>query len=217
MFGIFLDVSERKLAEEAREMLSGEMSHRVKNLFAIATALTAIASRNAATTKEMADDLTRRLIALGQAHELVRPVLAEQKKTTTLATLLATLLDAYDDRGAIGDRIRVAVPDILVGEASVTTIALVVHELATNSLKYGSLSAEAGTLDVTATVDQGDVEIVWTELGGPRVDVTKGQAGFGSKLVNLSITSQLGGAITFEWPDKGAVVVLRMSKARLGV
>ena len=65
MFGIFLDVTERKVAEEAREMLAGEMSHRVKNLFAIASALTEIASRSAATTKEMAHDLTQRLIALG--------------------------------------------------------------------------------------------------------------------------------------------------------
>ena len=65
MFGIFLDVTERKLAEEDREMLAGEMSHRVKNLFAVAAALTKIASRSAASPEEMALDLTRRLIALG--------------------------------------------------------------------------------------------------------------------------------------------------------
>ncbi len=110
MFGIFLDVSQRKLAEEAREMLAAEMSHRVKNLFAIAAALTQIASRSAATTQEMAHDLTQRLTALGRAHELVRPVLSEQKKATYLGDLLAVLLDAYDDKGTIGDRIRVAVP-----------------------------------------------------------------------------------------------------------
>src|SRR5215207_3349088 len=68
MFGVFLDVTERKLAEEAREMLSSEMSHRVKNLFAIAAALTEIASRSATTAKDMARDLTKRLTALGHAH-----------------------------------------------------------------------------------------------------------------------------------------------------
>src|SRR5688500_14860113 len=68
MFGVFLDVTVRKLAEEARELLSNEMSHRVKNLFAIAAALTVIASRSADTPKEMARDLTERLVALGRAH-----------------------------------------------------------------------------------------------------------------------------------------------------
>ena len=69
-------------------MLSNEMSYRVKNLFAIAAALTVIASRSADTPKEMARDLTERLVALGQAHELVRPVLGQQKGLHLLATCL---------------------------------------------------------------------------------------------------------------------------------
>jgi two-component sensor histidine kinase len=216
MFGIFLDVTERKLAEEAREMLAGEMSHRVKNLFAIASALTEIAARRATTTKEMARDLTQRLIALGHAHELVRPALGEQKKATHLADLLAVLLAAYDDKGTIGDRIRVSTPDVLIGEGSITTLALVVHELATNSLKYGALSLAGGTLDVTCTTDDNEVIIVWKEKGGPPVAAARGQAGFGSKLVNRSITSQLGGSIASDWPPQGLIVTLRMSKSRLG-
>src|SRR3954447_8159339 len=101
MFGVFLDVSERKMAEEAREMLANEMSHRVKNLFAIASALTDIASRSATTTQEMAGDLRSRLTALGRAHELVRPLLSEQKKAAHLGELLGILLDAYDEKGVI--------------------------------------------------------------------------------------------------------------------
>ncbi|WP_372622922.1 sensor histidine kinase [Falsiroseomonas sp.] len=216
MFGIFIDVSERKLAEEAREMLAGEMSHRVKNLFAIACALTRIVARSATTTTEMASDLVSRLTALGQAHELVRPALSKQRKAIELGALLGVLLDAYDDKGAIGDRIRIAVPAVLVGEGSVTTLALVVHELATNSLKYGALSNASGTLDVSCTADDAEVVIVWTEKGGPPVAVAEGQAGFGSRLVNRSITSQLGGSIAFAWPREGVTVTLRMSRARLG-
>src|SRR6185436_9168079 len=106
MFGVFLDVTVRKLAEEAREMLANEMSHRVKNLFAIAAALTVIASRAAETPKEMARDLTARLVALGRAHDLVRPVLGEQKRAAPLDGLLAVLLAAYYDKGKIGSRIR---------------------------------------------------------------------------------------------------------------
>jgi hypothetical protein len=74
MFGIFIDVTGRKQAEEGHELLAGEMSHRVKNLLAIASALTNITSRSASTTMDMARDLTNRLTALGRAHDLVRPL-----------------------------------------------------------------------------------------------------------------------------------------------
>jgi two-component sensor histidine kinase len=130
---------------------------------------------------------------------------------------MGILLDAYDEHGVVGDRIRVTVPDVVVGEASVTALALVVHELATNSLKYGALSNAVGILEVSCTVDDSNVVIIWTEKGGPPVQNTRGEPGFGSKLVNRSITSQLGGSIEFEWPTEGMIVTLRMSKARLGV
>lgn len=216
-FGIFLDVTERKLAEEDRELLAGEMSHRVKNLFAIAAGLTQIAARSATTTAEMAADLKQRLIALGEAHELVRPTLLNERKAARLDQLLAVLLGAYDDKGSIGDRIHVRAPELLVGEGSITTLALVIHELATNSIKYGALSQASGRLAVACTVDGEDVVIVWTETGGPSVAAVRGQAGFGSTLVHRSIVRQLGGTITFDWPLSGVVVTLRVSRARLGV
>ncbi|GAN77608.1 sensor histidine kinase [Acidisphaera rubrifaciens] len=217
MFGIFLDVTERKLAEEDRELLAGEMSHRVKNLFAIAAGLTQIAARSATTPEAMAADLTRRLYALGQAHELVRPTLLNERKATTLGALIAVLLGAYDDKGTIGDRIRVRVPELPVGEGSITTLALVVHELATNSLKYGALSAAAGRLSVACDADDDAATIVWTETGGPPVTAGRGEPGFGSTLVHRSIVRQLGGSIEFDWAPEGVVATLRVSKARLAV
>jgi len=84
MFGVFLDVTERKLAEEAREMLASEMGHRVKNLFAIASALTRISERSTTTSAAMSHDLTQRLTALSLAHDLARPVLSEPKKAARL-------------------------------------------------------------------------------------------------------------------------------------
>ncbi len=215
MFGVFLDVTERKLAEEAREMLAGEMGHRVKNLFAIAAALTAISARSTTTTTEMSRDLTQRLTALRRAHDLVRPVLSEPKKAAPLADLLAVLLAPYDDEGA-GDRVRISVPELLVGEASATTLALTIHELATNSIKYGAFSTATGMVDVSCTEHDSEVVIIWTERGGPAVVASRGPAGFGSQLVTRSISSQLGGSIAFHWPAEGAIVTLRMSKARLG-
>ena len=164
----------------------------------------------------MAHDLTQRLTALGRAHELVRPVLSEPKKAAFLGDLLAVLLDptTIRERSAIASASPCRL--LLVGEASATTLALVVHELATNSIKYGALSKASGTLDVSCTAHDSEVVIVWTEKGGPPVAAAKGQAGFGSKLVTRSISSQLGGSIAFDWPAEGVIVTLRMSKARLG-
>jgi len=169
MFGVFLDVTERKQAEESRELLAGEMSHRVKNLFAIASALTAIASRSAATTTEMARDLTQRLTALGRAHDIVRLIPGQGKTNAArLGDLLAVLLAAYGNQGAAEGCVHVRVPEIQVGETSATTLALIVHELATNSIKYGALSAAGGTVNVSCTSGDSEVALVWTERGGPQ-------------------------------------------------
>jgi two-component sensor histidine kinase len=192
------------------------MSHRVKNLFAIASALTVIVARSAATPQAMASDLSQRLIALSRAHQLVRPSLGEQRAAVPLADLLGVLLGAYDERGSIGDRIQVSVPEVMVGEASITTLALVVHELATNSLKYGALSTDAGTLGIVCTVDNREVVLVWTEEHGPLIGATRGKAGFGSRLIRDSVVGQLGGSIDFGWLPQGVVVTMRLNKALLG-
>ena len=139
MHGIFIDVTVRKQAEEGHELLAGEMSHRVKNLLAIAAGLTAITSRSAKTTADMAQELTHRLTALGRAHDLVRPLPGQGEKAALLGDLLTVLLAPYDDTTAFSGRVRVSVPRMGVGEQAATTLALVVHELATNSLKYGAL------------------------------------------------------------------------------
>ena len=214
MFGVFLDVTDRKQAEEARELLAGEMSHRVKNLFSIASALTAIAARSAASTTEMARDLTQRLTALGQAHDLAHSLPGqEEDRTALLGDLLGVLLAPYDNRDAV--RVIVRVPDIRVGEASATTLALVVHELATNSIKYGALSLASGMLDVSCTSYDDEVVVVWTEWGGPPIIVPGRSEGFGSRLLARSMSGQLGGSITYGWPTQGMVVTLRMNKERL--
>jgi two-component sensor histidine kinase len=213
-FGIFLDVTQRKQAEEANELLAGEMGHRVKNLLHIATALTHITSRSAATKEDMAQELTNRLIALGRAQDLVRPVPGRQSAGTLLGDLISILLAPYDEKGA-SVRIRISVPKMNVGETSSTTLALVIHELATNAAKYGALSVATGTLDVSCTVHDDEVSLMWTERGGPPVVVTAMPQGFGSKLVHRTMAAQFGGAILFDWSPEGVIVTLRMSMARL--
>jgi len=214
MFGIFLDVTQRKQAEEANELLAGEMSHRVKNLLQIATALTRITSRSAATKEDMAGELTSRLMALDRVQDLVRPVHGRQNGATLLGDLISILLAPYDEKEA-SVRIRVSVPRLSVAEGPSTALALVIHELATNSAKYGALSVPSGTLDVSCNGQADEVVIVWTERGGPTVMAPAKLGGFGSKLVHRSMAAQLGGTIAFHWSAEGVVVTLRMSKERL--
>jgi two-component sensor histidine kinase len=216
MFGIFIDVTGRKQAEEGRELLAGEMSHRVKNLLTIASGLTAISSRSTSTTTDMARELTLRLTALGRAHDLVRPVTGQTVAASALlGDLLTVLLAPYDDLGAFSGRIRVSVPRMSVGESSTTILALIIHELATNSLKYGALSTEAGTLDVSCSAQNAVVSIVWTESGGPLVKPPTAAPGYGSKLVERSVTGHLRGSIDYDWAKDGLVVTLKVQPERL--
>jgi two-component sensor histidine kinase len=215
MFGVFLDVTGRKQAEESNELLAGEMSHRVKNLLSIAMGLTAITSRSVQTAAEMAQDLTSRLAALGRAHDLVRPVAGRVENGALLGDLVSILLAPYDDPAAFSGRIRVSVPRMSVGETGAVALAMVLHELATNSVKYGCLSAPSGTLDVSAVGDDEQVVLVWTERGGPPVVEPTDPAGFGSGLMSRKMTAQLKGSVQHHWSEEGAIVTLRMAKDRL--
>ena len=165
----------------------------------------------------MARQLTNRLTALGRAHDLVRPLPGEGKKDALLGDLISVLLSPYDDLGAFSGRIRVSVPRMAVGEASATTLALVIHELATNALKYGALSTDEGTLDVSSSSHEDEVVVVWTERGGPPVESPTGQGGFGSKLINRAMSAQLGGTLTCDWAEDGVIVTLKMDRKSLEV
>jgi len=113
---------------------------------------------------------------------------------------------AIRDEGAFPGRIRVAVPRMGVGQGTATALALIVHELATNSVKYGSLSAECGTLDVSGCMVEDDVQIRWAEQGGPEMASPPDLSGYGSNLVRKTIEGQLGGTVTYDWSNNGAVV-----------
>lgn len=216
MYGVFIDVSVRKHAEEARELISGEMHHRIKNLFALASALAGIASRTTTTKEEMTRDLTARLIALSKAHEFIRPGSDSQSAAGKLEDILAVLLKPYMDGVSDQGRLAISVPKILVGEHSTTALAMIVHELATNSMKYGALSVASGKLALSGHDHGGEIEIIWKETGGPPVVPVARPPGFGSRLVMTSVREQLGGSLNVDWRVEGVVVVLKLNKARLG-
>ena len=215
MTGIFLDITGRKQAEEGHELLAGEMSHRVKNLLAIAAGLTKITSRSSASIDDMSKQLTQRLMALGRAHDLVRPLPGTQGRAALIGDLLTVLLAPYDEQGAFAGRIRVAVPRIGIGERSATCLAMVVHELATNSLKYGALSVEAGLLDISGSVAGDDIKIDWTEHGGPDMTRTERSESYGGRLIKQTIVNQLGGSITYDWAANGLSVTILVNTEML--
>jgi two-component sensor histidine kinase len=215
MYGVFLDVTGRKQAEEANELLAGEMSHRVKNLIAIAGALTSMTSRSSETKEDMARELTHRLAALGRAHDMVRPVPGQTRDAALLGDLLSVLLTPYDDLGAFSGRIRVSVPRMGIGEGAATNLALVIHELATNSVKHGALSSAAGLLDVACLIHDDEAVIVWTERGGPHVEAPTASTGFGNRLLDRIVSRQFRGSVEYQWPAEGMIATVRVKVDRL--
>lgn len=215
MFGIFLDVTGRKQAEEGSELLAGEMSHRVKNLLAIASGLTQLTARSATSVEAMAGELTQRLTSLGRAHDLIRPLPGEQGKAALLGDLLSVLLAPYDETAAFSGRIRVAVARMGVGEGTATALAMVIHELATNSVKYGALSCPTGFLDISSKTDGNRICVIWAETGGPVIHEEPVLEGFGSRLIARSVSRSLGGGVSYDWQESGLVVTIAMNPDRL--
>jgi two-component sensor histidine kinase len=210
MFGIFLDVTGRKQAEEGSELLAGEMSHRVKNLLSIATGLTQMTGRSASSVVQMTGELTDRLTALGRAHDVVRPLPGKQGRAALLGDLLSVLLAPYDETAAFSGRIRVSVPRMGIGEIAASTLAMVIHELATNSVKYGALSCAAGCLDISSRTEEDRICLIWAETGGPPIIGHPELTGFGSRLIARTVSSQLRGELTYDWQETGLVVTIRM-------
>ena len=212
-FGTCTDIHEQKLAQEEREVISQELSHRIKNIFAVISGLVQFAARTRPEFAPAARDLRERITALGRAHDFVRPHSANSRPTArqdSLHGLLGELFEPY----RLGDERRVAVEgdDIPIDDRSATPLALLFHELATNATKYGALSTEAGR--VTVTVAAGDeVVLTWRECGGPVViEPEAGMTGFGSQLIELSVVRQLGGRVKRSWEADGLLVELTVPR-----
>ncbi|MEG3176777.1 PAS domain-containing protein [Sphingomonas sp. RB3P16] len=214
-FGTCTDIHEQKEASEEREVVAQELSHRIKNIFAVISGLIGFSARAHLGFAAVADDLRARVIALGRAHDFVRPHSAQSRpaaEPTSLHGLLDELFAPYQARSAA--RIIVTGDDVAIDDRSATPIALLFHELATNATKYGSLINDAGTVAVTSRRDGDRIVIDWCEAGGPavRAPATKG---FGSQLIELSAVRQLGGTVAQEWPPTGLRVAITLPERLL--
>ena len=182
------DVTERRRVEHERELRFGELRHRVKNLLAVVQALARQTEVEGRSGAEYRDAFLGRLEALVQAHEL-----AFGTDGVDLATLVGRTLEPY-----AGERAAVAVPAgpaVTLAEAKVRALALVLHELATNAVKHGALSAPAGRVRVGWEVGEADgvsrLRLRWEERGGPPVAPPVSR-GFGTVLIEHVAMDELG-------------------------
>lgn len=208
-FGTITDRDDHHRHMQSREMLASELSHRIKNIFAVVSGLIAMRSRRYPDMKEFADDLNGTIRALGRAHDFVRPV--EGAKGDSLNGLLKELMAPYLRNG--DDRVILSEGDCAIGPRSATPLALIFHELATNSAKYGAMSVDEGQVRIHFDCDGEDAEIVWREQNGPRPQPPAddgSNAGFGSRLVKMAVEGQLNGRMEHIWHDDGLEVRLNL-------
>lgn len=205
-FGTNTDIHDRKLLEESRDLLSHELSHRIKNIFSVVAGLISFEARSLPTLKPMADGLRDRIQALGRAHDYVRPLGAGDSASRTLHGMLGELFAPYFDDDA--SRVEMRGDDFPVKESATTPLALVFHELATNAVKYGALAMPDGTVVLDVSHEGEDVVIDWREHGGPALD-RNGVPSFGSTLIDMSIERQLRGKIMRGW-NNGFMATIRV-------
>ncbi|WP_373486653.1 sensor histidine kinase [Blastomonas sp.] len=214
--GTCTDIHEAKMIAQENEILSRELSHRIKNIFAVINGLIGMAARQNPEQRPMASELQDRIAALGRAHEFARPHSEKSRPeafASTLKGLLTQILGAYP---ALGEgRLTILGDDPDIDDRSATPIALVFHELATNSAKYGALSAAEGCVTITIREIGDQVELGWVESKGPVVVGEPTQTGFGTRLVQLAIGQQLAGQIERHWLREGLTVNMRVSANRL--
>jgi light-regulated signal transduction histidine kinase (bacteriophytochrome) len=179
---------ERARAAEQQDLLIAELNHRVRNILGLIRALVSQSQAEALSVPGFAAIIGGRIAALASAHDNIT---AKNWGPASLARLIEAELAPY--RGTSRARFRLSGDDVLVTPEAYTILALVVHELATNSAKYGSLSARAGSVEVSlARTAFGDLALRWRESGGPPVTAPT-RHGFGSTIITRSIPHDLGG------------------------
>jgi two-component system CheB/CheR fusion protein len=207
-----VDVSEHKLAEARQRMLLDELQHRVKNTLATVTSLAARMGRRARSVQEFQEAFLPRLAAMGRMHDL----LAGAWEGAGLRALVTTALDPQMNL----ERSNIVLngPDVMLTPDTATTLGMVFHELATNAAKYGALSVEGGTVEVSwgigspgtgQTEDRAQIaeqnermHITWLERNGPPVKPPATE-GFGAGFVRRSIAYEMEGSVNLAFLPEG--------------
>jgi two-component system, chemotaxis family, CheB/CheR fusion protein len=192
------DISERKRREELVDLLAREVDHRSKNLLALVQATVHLTQ--AETAAELKAAISGRLQALSNAHTL----LAQSRwEGADLYRMVAEELSPYCEHGEA--RTEIKGPSLVLEPMTAQSIAVTLHELTTNAVKYGALSARGGRLQVAwRRPSDGGLALHWTETGGPAVTPPV-RRGFGTRVIDRMIRDQLKGTVRFDWRKEGLV------------
>ncbi|MDB5447609.1 MAG: histidine kinase, partial [Phenylobacterium sp.] len=198
---ILRDRTEQRRAAENQQILINELNHRVKNTLATVQSIATQTLRTAATPEEAREALEDRLIALSRAHDVLT---RENWECAELSEIVGEALAAYYDRRE--DRIHIRGPEVRLPPRVALALSMALHELATNAVKYGALSNTGGEVSIDWTFDETAearrLSLRWTEQGGPPVEPPRRQ-GFGSRLIQRTLASELGGEVTMEFAPAG--------------
>jgi two-component sensor histidine kinase/DNA-binding response OmpR family regulator len=200
--GVTIDISDRKEAEDRQALLAREVDHRARNTLAVVQAIVRLT--HASTTPAYVAAVEGRIRALAQTHNLLSK---SYWQGADLGQLVAEELAPY--RTGSGGKVKVSGPAVFLPPDSAQTIALALHELATNAAKYGALSSRSGEVTVSWKLEPGNLALKWAETGGPAVTTPTSQ-GFGTKIINGSIKRQIGGKVAFDWRPRGLVCQLSL-------
>jgi PAS domain S-box-containing protein len=193
--GVTVDITERKQAEERQNLLTREVDHRAKNALALAQSIVRLT--RADSVKTYVSAVEGRISALARVHTILS---LSSWQGAEISRLVEEELAPY----AIGRQLRFSGPEVQLQPATAQTLALAMHELVTNSAKYGALSVLPGQLSVTWTTIDELLALTWEETGGPVVH-EPATRGFGTRSLIASIESQLGGQALFNWRAEGLI------------
>jgi PAS domain S-box-containing protein len=201
--GVTIDITELKEAEERRTLLVREVDHRARNALAIVQSI--VRMTKSKSIESYVSTVEGRIAALSTAHAL----LAESRwEGASLNRLVDEELAPY--RNSDAERIGIVGPAVFLKPETAQIIALVLHELATNAVKYGALSDPAGKVGLSWQCDQNKLGLQWIETGGPSVTPPTIK-GYGTKVITASIQQQLSGAATFDWRPAGLAFDMAIS------
>jgi two-component sensor histidine kinase len=211
--GASVDITDLKQAQERQKLLMDELSHRVKNTLAVVQAIVSQTFRSAASKEDANEALSSRLVALSKAQDVLLQGSGSRSSLHVLVRA-ASLLHSHDQEG----RFTIEGPEIEIGPQSSLYIALALHELGTNAVKYGSLSEENGRVTVVwrecLRNGEPNLHLRWQESGGPIVS-TPDRKGFGSRLIQRSLIQALRASVTLNYLPSGVVLTLEVPLVNL--
>ena len=204
VISVTLDIEQRKRAEEQAGLLLSELDHRVKNILAIVSSIVAHTLQANPSPEVFAETIKGRITAITRAHNLLTD--GGAPGAGTLRHLLNTELEPYRGRA-----LQIKGPDVVLTPKAGLSLAMAVHELASNAAKYGSLSDMNGGLAIRWTVTEGPerrLRLVWEESGGPRVAGPPTRRGFGTTLIERSMSYEWQARIERSFAESGVVCII---------